>query len=318
MAVEFEVKESKVEDGTLTLEVEVSTQAVAEAYRNVRKELSRYVRIPGFRKGKTPLNVLANHIGKERFQREVERELLPQYYYRAIEETGHRPVSPVTYDEKILSKNKPFVFKAKVAVAPEIELGDYKAAEVDAPEVEAVSDEDVDKRLDELRLQASSPEEKEGAAAEGDLVQFDVTGKVGDQEFPSLTREKVTVRVGDDGYFPGFDKELVGIGAGESKDFSLPAPEDAANPKLAGSEVAFHVEVQAVRSVTLPELDEEFLGKLRGNIQTADDLKARVRVELEQDRRKAAEEAHDLAVQDMLLGLVEARLPRPVQAALLL
>ena len=307
--MEFEVKESNVEDGTLTLAVEVSSQAVAEAYRNVRKELSRYVRIPGFRKGKTPLNVLANHIGKERFQREVERELLPQYYYRAIEETGHRPVSPVTYDEKTLGKNKPFFFKATVAVAPEVELGDYKSAEVEVKEPEEVTDEEVEKRLDELRLQASSPEEKEGAAEEGDLVQFDVVGKVDDQEFPSLSRQKVTVRVGDDGYFPGFDKELVGCKAGDSKDFSLPAPDDAANPKLANAEVNFHVEVLAVRSVVLPVIDEEFLSKLRGNIQSEDDLKSRIRVELEQDRRKSAEEANDMAIQDMLLGLVDAEPP---------
>lgn len=310
--MDFEVKESKVDDGSLTLKVEVSSQAVGEAFRNVRKELSRYVRIPGFRKGKTPLNVLVNHLGRERFEREVERELLPQYYYRAIEETGHRPVSPVVYEEKTLARGKPFTFVAKVAVAPEIALGDYQAAEIDVKDPEEVSDEDVEKRLDELRLQASSPQEKEGAAEEGDLVQFDVTGKVGDQDFPSLSRQKVTVRVGDDGYFPAFDKELVGLDVGAEKDFTLKAPEDAANPKLAGADVSFHVKVLAIRSVELPEIDEEFLGKLRGNIQTIDDLKARIRVELEQDRRKASEEANDMAIQDMLLGLVEAEPPAAI------
>lgn len=313
--MEFEVKDKTVEDGTLSLAVEVSKPAVDEAYRKVRKELARYVRIPGFRKGKTPLSVLANHIGRERFDREIQRELLPRYYYEAIEESGLRPVSAVTYDELTLEKGAPFHFVAKVLVAPEVELGDYKAAEVEVPEVEEVSDEDVEKRLDELRLQASDPQDKDGPAAEGDIVRCDVVGKVGDKEFPSLSRKMVTLHIGDDGYFPGFDKQLVGLGKGEEKSFALPAPEEAANPELKDKDVDFTVTVTEVKSVELPVVDEEFLKKLRGGIQTADDLKDRIRMELEQDRRKAAEEAYDSALQEMLLGLVDAQPPEAMVSA---
>lgn len=307
--MDFEIKETRVEGGTLSLTVEVSPSAVEEAYSTVRKELSRYVRIPGFRKGKTPLNVLANHIGRERFQREIERELLPRYYYEAITESGHRPVSAVTYPEKTLVKGKPFVFTAEVAVAPEVKIGDYKGTKVTPPELEPVNDEAIQKRLDELRLRVATPEAKEGPAAEGDLVQGDIEGKLGDKAFPSLSRKQATLRIGDDAFFPGFDKNLVGLSAGDTKSFRVTAPDDVANPALQGKDVEFTVAVSSVRSVELPPVDEAFLERLGGRFKTVEELQGRIRTELEQEARKHVDEAYDLAIQDMLSELVEVDPP---------
>jgi trigger factor len=307
--VEFEVKEAKVENDQLLLSVEVASTAVEAAYRTVRKELSRYVRIPGFRKGKTPLKVLANHIGKDRFEREIERELLPSFYYQAIEKSGYHPVSAVAYVDKTLRKGKPFQFTAKVMVAPKVELGDYREATFEMPEVKEVSDEDVQKRLDDLRVRASEPVEKEGEAEQGDLVRLDIQGKVGDKVFPSLSQKSVTLRIGDDGYFPDFDMQLLGVKKGDSRSFDLPAPEEVANPEMKDKQITFSVEIQDVQSVELPEVDESFLDKLGGHFNDAEELKTRIRLELEHEAQKETEEAYESVLQDMILGLVEVEPP---------
>lgn len=307
--VDFEIKDSKIEDGVLTLAVEVGAEAVEEAFSKVRRELARYVRIPGFRKGKAPLSVLANHIGRDRFQHEVERELLPRYYYRALEEQGSRPVSAVTYEEKTLETGKPFTFVAKVNVAPEVELGDYSSTTVEAPAPAAVSDEDLDARVQDLRTRAASTKAKDGPAAEGDMVMMKVEGKVGDQEFRSLTRKNLTVRLGQDEFFPGFDAEIVGLGKGDDKNFSLPAPADTENENLTGKTCEFKVKVKSVKTVELPELDDDFFGKLAGGISSEEDLRGRLRAELERDAKKKADEAYDLALHEMLLELVDVNPP---------
>lgn len=305
----FEIKESKVEDGVLSLSVVVAKDDVDEAFRSVRRELSRYVRIPGFRKGKAPLSVIASHVGRERFAHEVERELLPRYYYEAIEACGQRPLSPVNYEDKTLEKGKPFEFVAKVTVAPEIELGDYKEAAVTVPEVDEVTDEQVEERVQHLLVRAATTKDKDGAAEMGDLVTVSTEGKVGDKSFKSFSRKAMSVRLGDDEVFPGFDEQVVGMSKGDQKTFSLDAPEDTDNQVLKDAKVDFDVTVRRVRAVELPELDEAFLSQLSGNVESADDLRGRLRRELENEARKKASEAYDEALQEMLLGCVTVTPP---------
>ncbi len=313
--MDFEVKESRVENGVMTLSVEVTSDAVEEAYRSVRRELSRFVRIPGFRAGKAPLAVLANHVGRERLDREVERELLPRFYYEAVEQLGTRPVSPVRYEEKTLEKGKPFLFKAVVNVAPDVEIGDYHGLEIEHPEVAAVTDQAVEERLEDLRFRVARTKVKEGPAENGDLAVVQLQGKVGDQAFRSLSQKNLSLHLGKDGFFPGLDAVVVGMAKGDQKAVTLDPPADSENKNLAGKKVHFDLTLKSLKSVELPEIDAAFLEKLSGNIGSADELRTRIRGDLEREARRKAEEAFDEALQEAVLGLVSATPPAPLLEA---
>lgn len=307
--MEFEIKESKVEGGVLALTVEVAAEAVDHAFEKVRRELSSYVRIPGFRGGKAPLGVLANHVGKERFHREIQRELLPRYYYKAVETSGSRPVSPVKYEDLKLEKGEPFRFKAVVTVAPEAEIGDYKDAKLELPEPDPVTDGDVEDRVMQLRLRFAKSKAKDGGIEKGDVCGMAVEGKVKGQVFKSLSRKMVTVRVGDNEFFPAFDSHLVGLEKGAKKEFQVDAPPDTENPNLKGGKVDFSVEIKNVRGVDLPELDEAFLKHFGNEFKTVDELKARIRQELEHEAAQEADKKLDTVMQDFLAGLVKVEAP---------
>lgn len=281
---------TKLEDNKVRLEVEVSPEAVREGVEAKVRELGRKVRVPGFRPGKAPRRVLENHLGRDYIYFEALQERLPNWYSEAVLETDIRPIDrpEIEFDDPI-SEEEGFKFSATVPVRPEAKLGEYKGLEVPKREVE-VSDEQVDEQLEQMRSQfATLAAVEDRPVREGDFAVIDFKGeRMTGGPLEGGEAEDYMLEVGRGELLPDFEKEIVGMKAGERKRFGVTFPMDYAEESLRGQSVLFNVHVKEIKERELPPLDDEF-AKEASEFETLEELRAAVREQLEESARQRAE-----------------------------
>lgn len=275
----MKVTREKQERSQVWLTIEMTPDEVQSSLDESYRRLVKRVRVPGFRKGKTPRAILERHIGRESLLDDAIEHLLPGAYQKAIEEQA---ISPIARPEIEIAQTDPLVFKAVVSLLPTVELGDYHLLRM-TPDKVKVGKRDVDAVIEQLRHQKASWQPVERAVEVGDLVVMDIDGDLEGQPF--LSRQGMQYQVLEETSFPapGFSRQLVGIKPGEEKEFKLRFPEDDPASKLSGKEANFKVRISEVKEEILPELNDDLarqvdpessgLGQLRKNIAT--ELKSR-------------------------------------------
>jgi len=273
---------TKLEKNKVRLDVEVPPEAVRRGVEAKVRELGRQVRVPGFRPGKAPRRVIENRLGRDYIYMEALQEQLPTWYSQAVIETDLRPIDQpeINFDEA-LDEEEGFKFSATVEVRPQAKLGDYKGIEVPRREI-SVSEEEVDARLEELRGQFATLAAVEGRPVqEGDFVVLDFKGeRMAGGPLEGAEAEDYMLEVGRGELLPDFEQNVVGMNAGERKQFGVTFPPDYAEESLRGQAVLFSVHVKEIKERELPPLDDEFV-KEASEFETLDELRAAVREQLE-------------------------------------
>jgi trigger factor len=273
---------TKLEDNKVRLDVEVPPAAVRKGVEAKVRELGQQVRVPGFRPGKAPRRVIENRLGRDYIYMEALQEQLPTWYSQAVIETDLRPIDQpeINFDEA-LDEEEGFKFSATVEVRPQAQLGEYKGIEVPRREIE-VSEEEVDARLEELRGQFATLAAVESRPVqEGDFVVLDFKGeRMAGGPLEGAEAEDYMLEVGSGELLPDFEQNIVGMNAGERKQFGVTFPQDYTQQTLRGQAVLFSVHVKEIKERDLPPLDSEFV-KEASEFETLDELRSAVREQLE-------------------------------------
>lgn len=280
-------------DGVLTFSIEQAEiqKGLTTAFNKVKGNLN----VPGFRKGKVSRQVFNRMYGEEALYEDALNAVLPEAYEAAVKETGIDPVSQPKIDVDSMEKGQDWVIKAEVTVKPEVKLGDYKELTVEKQDRE-VTEEDVDARIKrEQEAQAELVIKEDEAAENGDTVVIDFEGFLGEETFEGGKGENYSLELGSNSFIPGFEDQLVGVKAGESKEVNVTFPEDYQAEDLAGKDAVFKVTVHEVKAKELPELDDEFAKDVDDSVETLAELKEKYRKELTETKEKAAEDAKDEA-----------------------
>lgn len=305
---EFLIKDHKVDANVLKLDVEITQEAVTDAFKKVYKAISGQARVPGFRAKKVPMPVLMNYVGKEVFLKEVRTELLPRLYYSAVESLSQRPVSEVKFEDGALANGQPFAFKASVAVSPELDLGDYQSLGVAAVAPEAVTDEEIQKQLEAVaRRMARSEAVQEGSVEKGHQLLVNVEAKLDGQVYQTLSRKNATMEVGLDQYVPGFDQHLLGHQRGDEFEFSMPMEGEQVPERFRGKEGTFKVQIKVIRKLQIPELTDEFAKD--AGFEDLAALRAKFFADLTEQRKQEAEEKAVEALKKALTSRVTVEPP---------
>ena len=290
------------ENRTLTLTVEVDDERVQPALRAAARRISKDYRIPGFRPGKAPYEVVVRHYGEKALYQAAIEDLSQKVYQDVLEQEKIDPVGPGEMD---IVELKPMKLKFVVPLRPEVELGDYGALRVEysAP---AVDDAAVQGELDHLREHQAVLEPVERPAQMGDVVTLDAKGFLNDGENPSdfLLADKDVALVLEekaDWPMPGFAALLVGISAGEERKFDLAFADDYVNESLRGQTAHFETTAKEVKSRALPEWSDE-LAKSLGDYDSLDALRASVREQLEEAARAGVERDYRTKVVEALVA----------------
>ncbi|TXW61596.1 trigger factor [Enterococcus gallinarum] len=280
-------------DGVLTFSIEQAEiqKGLTTAFNKVKGNLN----VPGFRKGKVSRQVFNRMYGEEALYEDALNAVLPEAYEAAVKEAGIDPVSQPKIDVDSMEKGQDWVIKAEVTVKPEVKLGDYKELTVEKQDRE-VTEEDVDARIKrEQEAQAELVIKEDEAAENGDTVVIDFEGFLGEETFEGGKGENYSLELGSNSFIPGFEDQLVGVKAGESKEVNVTFPEDYQAEDLAGKDAVFKVTVHEVKAKELPELDDEFAKDVDDSVETLAELKEKYRKELTETKEKAAEYAKDEA-----------------------
>ena len=270
-------------EAKLTIQVEAAEfeAAVEKAYLKERKK----IRLPGFRPGKAPRKMIENAYGEGVFYEDaVESSWAPAFMKAVEQENLHFVGDPKIELEGKISKEG-YTFTAVVALYPEVTLGQYKGLSATRPVV-TVTDEDVDKRLQELADRNSRLVSVEREARDGDTAVIDFEGFRDGVPFEGGKGENYSLVLGSHSFVRGVEEQVAGMKAGEEKDIDITFPEDY-TPELAGKAVVFHVKVNEVKEKELPVMDDEF-AKDVSEFDTLEELKDNIRSNITAEREETA------------------------------
>ncbi len=305
----MKIETHKHDDGTLDLTIEVEDERVQTALRAAARQLAKRYRVPGFRPGKAPYDVILRQFGEGALYELALEDLGPKVYAEALEQEKIEAYGPGSLQN---FTTKPLVLKFTLPLRPEVDLGDYRSLRLPytAPEVR---DEQVNEALEHLREHQAVMEPVERSAAMTDVVVLDVKGYLNEGENPSdflLADENVSLLLDEktDWPAPGFAPHILGLKAGENKKFDLTFPEDYANEPLRGQAAHFEATVKEVKQRVVPEWSDE-LARAIGDYQTVDELRRRVREDLAREAGSAVERDYNEQILTQLLGQATIRYP---------
>ncbi len=298
-------------ESRVRVNVEVPAAEVERSMETVARSLGRDMKMPGFRTGKVPPQVITQRLGRETVLDETIRQTLGRWYVAAIDAGKVRTVGdPDLSLDDPPAAGEPLTFSFEIGVRPTAQLGTYKGLEVAKREPEA-PDEAVDAQIEELRERMSKLETVEEAAAEGDFVVMDYVGSLGDEPFEGGTGTDQLIELGSGRLIPGFEEGLTGARAGDERTIELTFPEDYQAEHLAGQDATFAVTVTEVRRRILPELDDTFANDAAG-FETMDELREDVAGRI----READEERADGEFREAVLDAAAAHATIEVPDAL--
>lgn len=297
--------------------IEVPASRVSSAFDEVVKAYSQVAKIPGFRPGKAPRDLIRRRFQKE-IATEVKERLIPAAYQEAVRQEKLETIAVLDVKEKELAEKQSFSFTITLDVQPSFDLPKYKGLALEGKAV-AVADQDVDEVLKNIREQNARYEEVQGRAlAKGDLAQIDYTGQLDGTAVETLAPKAKGMGEGKDfwlmaddqnEFLPGFAAGLIGAVAGDTRTVTVDFPADFIEPSLAGKKATYQVTVKAIREKKLPEIDAEFIKAV--GAESVEALKERVRSDLvnmreENEKRRQQNEVARLLLEGTTLDLPES------------
>jgi trigger factor len=308
MATQVKTKTSDLGDSRVRVEVEVEPQAVDKALNQAAASLGRDLKIPGFRKGKVPPQVVLQRVGRDAVLDEAVRNALPDWYEEAIGDAGLNTVGEPSLDlGELPEKGSPLEFSIEVGVRPTATLGDYKGLEVGRREPE-VKQEEVDAEIEQLQEKSAALENVGRPAKKGDFVVIDFLGKVDGEPFEGGEARGYLLELGSNRLVEGFEEQLEGATAGDDVTVTVTFPEDYRAENLAGKEATFEVAVKEVKEKQLPDLDDDFAVE-QGGFDSIDELREDISTRMREQHERMIDTEFREAVVDAAVAEAQIDVP---------
>ena len=305
MATTFEkLSSNKVKLG-FTVDAAKFDEAIRKAYQKDVKNIT----IPGFPKGKAPMQVIENHYGAGVFYEDAFEILFPEVYQAALTEHGVTPVDRPELNMEQIEKGKDLIFSVEVFVTPDVELGQYKNLGIEK-KVDEVTEDDVKAEIERARDRAARYIDVTDRPAKlDDQVNIDYAGFVGEEQFEGGTAQGHDLVLGSGQFIPGFEDQLVGAEAGSDVEVHVTFPEKYHAENLAGKEATFKVKVNSIREKEVPELDDDFVKEASETANTVDEYKAEIREKLEKQAEQKADNAFESEILEAVVENTKIDLP---------
>ena len=255
----MECKVEKTENANeVKLNVTIEASKFDEAMKKVYFKSAKYFNIPGFRKGKAPMNIVEKYYGKEIFYEDAFNEVVPEELEKAVEENKLEVVSRPDIEVTQIGKGQDLIFTAVFQTKPEAELGKYKGVEIKKIEYK-VTDEDVEHELGHMQEHNSRLISVDDRPVEkGDIANINFEGFVDGVAFEGGKAENHDLEIGSNTFIPGFEDQIIGMKIDEEKDIQVKFPDEYFSKDLAGKDATFKVKVNEIKKKELPTLDDEF------------------------------------------------------------
>jgi trigger factor len=299
------VTNEKTENRQAYLKIEIEPAEIEAQTETSYRRLVKRVNVPGFRRGKAPRNVFERTFGKDRLFHEMLDDLVPEAYKKAIDE---QKLEPIAQPQIEIAEENPVVLKAVVPLKPVVTLGDYHAIEIKPREVN-VTDEMVDKVVEQLRHQHATWEPVERGVEITDMVTIDMESTAKGEPF--INRKGLEYRLLDEdtGPVPGFAGQLVGLKKGEEKEFSHKFQDDYFRKELTGADASFKIKVNEIKREVMPEVTDDFAKQVNSEFTTVDILRQKIHKELKERTEHEAQHEFEDQVIAAATGMSQVEYP---------
>ena len=297
----------KLEKSMVELQFSIDAETFKAAVNNAFKREGKKYAIPGFRKGKAPRHMIEKMYGSDIFHYDAVNDLFPEAYEAAVMEAKIDVVGRPDPEVVSMSEADGVVLKVKVAVKPEVELGEYAGLTV-TKEAKNVNEADVDAEVKRMQDRNGRLLTREGAAENGDTVDIDFEGFVDGKAFEGGKAEHYSLVLGSGSFIPGFEDQVVGHSAGEEFDVNVKFPEEYGAAELAGKDATFKIKLHEVKYKELPALDDDF-AKDVSEYDTLDELKDSIRNNIKTNLDKQAEQKVENDLMDQVIANMKADIP---------
>ena len=291
-----------------------ATVAPAEVDRQVQhaaRQYAREMKLPGFRKGKVPPQLVLQRLGREAVMEQALRDGLPEWYERALLDSRVSPVGDPKLDmPDAPAEGEPLEFTIEVGVRPKAKLGPYSGLEVERPDP-SVPDDAIDAEVEQMRESLAGLEPVERAASSGDFLLVDFVGEVDGEPFEGGGASDYLLELGATGMIEGFDEALEGAETGQQRSVDVTFPDDYHAEHLAGRAAVFKVDVKEVREKRMPDLDDDFAAD-NSDFETLAELRADVERRLAHDFEHRAEHAFRDAALHAAVEAAELEIPEEI------
>ena len=302
------VQVENLEKNTAKLTIEVPAEKFEEAVQHSYNKNKGKFNIPGFRKGKAPFNMIKKMYGVGVFYEDAVDEVIDASYPDAAKESGLEIVSRPAVSIEQIEEGKSFIYTAKVAVKPEVTLGQYKGVEVQKTKSD-VTEEDIETEIKRAREKNSRLITVEDRGVEdGDQVTIDFDGSVDGKRFEGGKAEDYPLTIGSHTFIDNFEEQLIGKKTGEECEVNVTFPTEYHAADLAGKPATFKVTVKEVKEKQLPELNDEFAGEV-SEFETLAEYKEDIKKSLLAKKEADAKGAKEDAVIDAIVENAQMEIP---------
>ncbi len=298
-------------DRQMAVDIVVAQEVVERELRKAAKKVASKYRIPGFRQGKAPYHIIVQQFGLANLYGEFVDDMGQEVFKEAIEQTGITPYAQATLAD---IKLEPLTYRLLVPLAPEVKLGDYRSLRVEQPGTE-VDEAEVDARIEQLREEYAAWTPADRPSQYGDTMTIDVRSVIpasADDEEEIVVLDETDWNVTPDDENPmepaGFDEELIGLAAGDTKEFQLGWPADSQSV-YAGKTATFTVTVKEIEAYDKPALDDNFAALVGPDFATLDELKESIRTTIASEQAAAARNEYLTKILDEVVAISELNYP---------
>lgn len=302
------VKVEKQENSKVVLEFTMDKDTFEKELDKAFHKNAKYFKVPGFRNGKVPRNVVEKVYGERVLYEAVIEDNVDNEYRKAVEENNLDVVSKPELDVKQIGKGKDFIYTVTLYVKPEAKVKKYKGLEVKKIDTK-VTKKDVDARLESDRqknARVTSVEDRK--LQKDDISTIDFEGFVDGVAFEGGKADNFELTIGSGQFIPGFEDQLIGMEIGEEKEINVTFPEEYHAANLAGKPAMFKVKLISIKEKILPELDDEF-AKDVSEFETLAEYKKDLEKKIKEEKKASAKNAKEMAVIDELIKNTEVTIP---------
>jgi trigger factor len=300
---------TELPDSRVRVEVELPAKDVERAASRAARAMAKEMRMPGFRKGKAPPSLVIQRLGFGPVLEEAIRDSLPEWYERALLDTGVSPIGDPSIEMVSTpeAEGEALEFKFEVGVRPPAKLGEYRGLEVGRADNE-VPDDVVEREIERVREGFARLEPVERPAAEGDSLLIDFEGLIAGTAFEGGRAEDYLLSLGSGQLIEGFEEQLSGAETGEDRQVEVTFPDEYQAEHLAGKDVVFNVKVKEVREKILPDLDDDFASDA-SEFETLEELRADVREKVGEALDSRSQEDFRIAAVDAAVEAATVEVP---------
>lgn len=293
----------KLDNSQVEISVEVSVEEMKPYLEKAAKKISKDTKIEGFRPGNAPYDIVVSKVGEMAVYQEAIDDVISKTYYDTLQEHKIVTIGQPKIDIEKLAPGNPFTYKATADVLPEVKLGDYSKINLKRTKV-SVTDEQVETVLTDLRKMQQKENLVERASKMGDKMDINFEVFLDKAPIENGSQQKYPIVLGEGKFIPGFEEAIVGLKAGEEKEFDLNFPEKYFDKKMAGKKAQFKVKCNGVFEIELPELTDDFAKSISAEkFKSVDEVKKNIRENIEAEEKQKQEQRLEVEMLDKLIEI---------------